>query len=101
MLHPAHPGELLRETLDGIREETGQKLPVSEIAEGLGISRKTLNAILNARQSVTPVMALRLEKAFPNWEAAFWLRVQENYNLAQARRTFVTTGICQFWQTAL
>ncbi len=88
MFHPAHPGELIRETIEGIREETGEKLPIREVAEGLGVSRKTLDAILNGRQSVTPTMALRLEKAFPNTNALFWLRVQENYDLAQAREIF-------------
>lgn len=26
MFDPAHPGELIRETLEGIKEETGEKL---------------------------------------------------------------------------
>lgn len=29
MFNPAHPGELIRETIDGICEETGKKLSVS------------------------------------------------------------------------
>ena len=97
MSNPAHPGELLRETIEGIREETEQKLPIHEVAEGLGVSHKTLDAILNGRRSVTPTMALRLEKAFPNADAAFWLRAQENYDLAQARQIFEPAGIRQFW----
>ena len=101
MFDPAHPGELIRETIEGIREETGEKLPIREVAEGLRVSRKTLDAILNGRQSVTPAMALRLEKAFPNTDAMFWLRVQENYDLAQARRTFEPKGIRQFWQPSI
>ncbi|WKN40808.1 HigA family addiction module antitoxin [Tunicatimonas pelagia] len=98
MFNPAHPGELIRETIEGIREETGEKLPIREVAEGLGVSQKTLDAILNGRQSVTPIMALRLEKAFPNTDAMFWLRAQENYDLAQARQAFEPKGIRQFWQ---
>ena len=101
MFDPAHPGELICETIEGIREETGQKLPIREVAEGLGISRKTLDAIINGRQAVTPAMALRLEKAFPNSDATFWLRVQENYDLARARRTFEPAGIRQFWQPSV
>jgi len=98
MFNPAHPGELIRETIEGIREETGEKLPIREVAEGLGISRKTLDAILNGRQSITPMMALRLEKAFPNTDATFWLRVQENYDLARARESFEPKYVRQFWQ---
>ena len=97
MANPRHPGELLRETLEGVRHETGEKLPVGEVAEGLGVSRKTLDAILNGRQSVTPAMALRLEKAFPTTDAMFWLRAQSHYDLAQARQTPVPTAIRQFW----
>ncbi len=32
---PDHPGELIRETLEGLREETGQKLTIEEVAQGL------------------------------------------------------------------
>ena len=99
--NPAHPGELLRETIEGIREETGEKLPIREVADGLGVSRKTLDAILTGRQSATPTMALRLEKAFPNTDATFWIRVQENYDLAQARETFKPKRIRQFWQPSI
>ncbi|MBK6978128.1 MAG: helix-turn-helix domain-containing protein [Cytophagaceae bacterium] len=64
------PRGLIRETIEGIREETGVKLTQAEIASGLGITRKTLSAILNAKQSVTPEMA-GLENAFPNTSAEF------------------------------
>ena len=100
MFDPAHPGELIRETIEGLREETGAKLTIGEVADGLGISRKTLTAIINCRQSVTPKMALRLEKAFANTTAEFWLRAQENYDLAQERKNFNADGVRNFWQPA-
>jgi|GEM_PF-1998266 len=34
MFNPAHPGELIRETIDGIAEETGKKLTVEEVTQG-------------------------------------------------------------------
>ncbi|MEJ7684394.1 MAG: hypothetical protein WKG06_42420 [Segetibacter sp.] len=40
MFDPAHPGELLRETLESLREETGQKFSIREVAEGLDTTRK-------------------------------------------------------------
>ena len=46
LFDPAHPGELIRETLEGIFEETGKKLTVAEVATGLGTTRKTLSAII-------------------------------------------------------
>ena len=100
MFDPAHPGELIRETLEGLREETGQKLTIEEVAQGLGTTRKTLSAIINGKQSVTPEMALRLEAAFANTTAEFWLKVQENYDLAQARKKVNTTNVRVFWKPA-
>jgi len=59
MFNPAHPGELIRETIEAIREETGEKLTIEEVAHGLATTRKTLSAIINGKQSVTPVMTAR------------------------------------------
>jgi addiction module HigA family antidote len=97
MFDPAHPGELIRETLEGLREETNKKLTIEEVANGLGTTRKTLSAIINGKQSVTPEMALRLGKAF-NTTAEFWLHAQENYDLAQARKTVNTQKVKVFWK---
>jgi addiction module HigA family antidote len=85
MYDPAHPGELIRETIEGLREETGKSLTIEEIAKGLKTTRKTLSAIINGKQSITPEMALKLGKAF-NTAPIFWLHAQENYDLAQARK---------------
>ncbi|MEZ0485783.1 HigA family addiction module antitoxin [Fibrella aquatica] len=98
LFDPAHPGELIRETIDGLREETGQLFTIAEVAAGLGTTRKTLSAIINTKQRVTPEMAIRLATAFPNTTAEFWLTVQENYDLAQARRQVDTSHIRVFWQ---
>jgi len=96
MFDPAHPGELIRETLDGIKEETGNKLTVEQVATGLGTTRKTLSAIINCKQGVSPEMALRLSKAF-NTTAEFWLHAQENYDLAQARKKIDVKHVEVFW----
>lgn len=42
MYHPAHPGEVLKEYLDGIS--------VTAAAEKLGVTRVTLSCILNRNQ---------------------------------------------------
>ena len=98
MLNPSHPGDLIRETIEGLREETETKLTLEEVARGLGTTRKTLSAILNRRQSVTPEMALRLAAAFRNTTAEFWLTVQERYDLAQARKRVSLDDVRVFWE---
>jgi hypothetical protein len=30
MFDPAHPGELIRETIEGLREETGKRLMITQ-----------------------------------------------------------------------
>jgi addiction module HigA family antidote len=100
MFNPSHPGDLIRDTIEGLREETGEKLTLEEVAEGLGTTRKTLSAILNKRQSVTPEMALRLAAAFRNTTAEFWLTMQERYDLALARQRFSVANVRVFWEPA-
>jgi addiction module HigA family antidote len=56
---------------------------VTRLAEILGVSRKAISHIVNERKSVTPAMALRLSRAFPNTSAEFWLNLQRNYDLWQ------------------
>lgn len=98
LFDPAHPGELIRETLDGIFEETGKRFTVEQVATILGTTRKTLSAIINGRSSVSPEMAIRLGAAFPNTTAEFWLGVQEDYNLAQARKRVDASNIRAIWE---
>ena len=96
MHSPAHPGALIRETIDGIIEETGKELTIGEVAEALDTTRQTLSNIINQKTRVTPEMAFKLGKALgPNPE--FWMRVQENYDLAQARKTVNTDKVRVLW----
>jgi addiction module HigA family antidote len=97
MFDPAHPGELIRETLEGLKEETGEKLTVEQVAAGLGTTRKTLSAIINGKQGISPEMALRLSKAF-NTTAEFWLHAQGNYDLSQARKKVDVKQVKVFWR---
>ncbi|MEO5568769.1 MAG: HigA family addiction module antitoxin [Gemmatimonadaceae bacterium] len=81
MHDPPHPGEILR-TL--CFEPLG--LGVSAAAEALGVSRKTLSAILNGRSGISPEMAIRLSIAFDT-TAESWLEQQNHYDLWQARHS--------------
>jgi len=80
MHNPPHPGEVIRELC---LEPLG--LSVTEAAEGLGVSRKTLSAILNGRAGVSPEMALRLSIAFETTPES-WLNQQTQYDLWVARK---------------
>jgi len=81
MRNPAHLGEILKEL---VLDPLG--LSVTDAADHLGVSRKTLSKVLNGRGTVTPEMALRLEMTFGKPDAAHWLRLQNAYDLWQARQ---------------
>jgi addiction module HigA family antidote len=75
---PTHPGGILRrQYIEPL------SLTISELANTLGVSRKTLSKIVNEHGSVTPDMALRLSKAFKT-TPELWLNLQQNYDLWQA-----------------
>lgn len=79
--NPAHPGEILKEL---VIEPLG--LTITQVSENLGISRKTLSKVTNGRGAITPEMAVRLELAFSKPSADHWLRLQNAYDLWQARQ---------------
>ena len=80
MHSPPHPGEILRELCIEPLE-----LTVTDAAAALGVSRKTLSAILNGRAGISPEMAIRLAKAFDT-SAESWLNQQMQYDLFQAHK---------------
>lgn len=81
-MKPAHPGSFIRSE---ILEELG--LSVTRAAEILDVRRATLSALLNEQASLSPEMALRLEKAFgvsmdtllrmQAWHDSYAMRQQE------------------------
>ncbi len=80
MHNPPHPGEVIRELC---LRPLG--LTVTQAATGLGVSRKTLSAILNGRAGISPEMAIRLSLAFDTTSES-WLNQQVQYDLWQAER---------------
>lgn len=72
---PTHPGEMLN-------EEFVKPLGLTQVAlaDAIGLSFQSVNAILNQRRSVTPDVALRLERLF-GMEAQFWLNLQMAWDL--------------------
>ena len=81
MFNPAHPGEILKEfVIDSLG------LTITDVAKHLDVSRKTLSKVLNAKGSITPEMAVRLELAFGKPSADHWLRLQNAHDLWQTRQ---------------
>lgn len=80
MHNPPHPGEVLRELC---LEPLG--ISVTDAAEALGVSRKTLSSILNGRSGISPEMAIRLAKAFDTSPES-WLNQQVQYDLWKAEQ---------------
>jgi len=87
MYNPPHPGEILKELcLEPL------ELTVTRAAEALGVSRKTLSAILNGRAGISPEMAIRLSLAFDT-SAESWLNQQTQYDLWLARQNQQTMKV--------
>jgi antitoxin HigA-1 len=79
-LKPSHPGAFIRtEVID----ELG--LSVSKAAEILGVRRATLSDLLNEKSSLTPEMALRMEKAF-HLNMDMLLRLQAWHDATEMRK---------------
>ena len=80
MHNPPHPGQVLKVLcLEQL------KVTVTEAAKTLGVSRKSLSAILNGRAGISPEMAVRLSIAFDT-SAESWLNQQTQYDLWHAEQ---------------
>ena len=77
-----HPGIILKEDVIDPNQ-----LSIGRAAELLGVSRLTLSKIVNCKGSITPNIALRIEKVFGG-NADFWLRMQRGYDLIEEKQRF-------------
>jgi len=84
---PTHPGNIIKEDY-----LLPLSITIKDMADTLGVSRKTLSKIINEKGAITPDMALRLSRAFDT-TPEFWLNLQKNYDLWQAEH------ISKAWQT--
>jgi len=80
MQNSPHPGKVIREEYLGPLGVT-----VTDAAKALGISRKSLSAILNGRAGVSPEMAIRLSIAFDTTPES-WLTRQMQFDLWQVEQ---------------
>jgi len=90
LAHPSHPGQFIRME---IIESLG--LSITEAAKALGVTRPALSALLNGRASLSPDMALRVEKAFgPRMDTL--MRMQTSHDIARARGRQATIKVRRY-----
>lgn len=77
---PAHPGEVLKGLYLDPMEKT-----ITQAAEDLGVSRRTLSMIINGHLGISAEMALRLSKALGT-TAELWLNMQQHFDLWKVRQ---------------
>lgn len=85
MINPPHPGQSIRV---GCLQPAG--LSVTEAAKMLGVTRQSLNNVINGKTGISADMAIRLSNTFGS-TAETWLRMQMAYDLAQARQRAART----------
>jgi addiction module HigA family antidote len=74
---PPHPGEILQEFYF---EPLG--LTISEAAKKLLITRPNLSSIINGKAGLSPLMAVKLSKAFKT-SPQYWMNIQASHDLWQ------------------
>jgi addiction module HigA family antidote len=78
--NPAHPGGFVKtEIIEPL------ELTVTQAAKVLGVTRPALSTFLHEHSSLSPEMALRIEKAF-GVSMDTLMRMQSSYDIAQARK---------------
>ena len=90
MKNPAHPGRFVKSE---IVEALG--LSVTRAAQVLGVTRPALSALLNERASLSPEMALRIEKAF-GVSMETLMRMQTSYDIARTREREADIKLARF-----
>ena len=93
-LPPNHPGIILKKMFIEERE-----LTITEVAEGLGMARANLSAVVNGHTGISPELAVKLSEAFGN-TPQFWVNLQNNYELWHAEQKIDRNLIKHFYQAS-
>ncbi len=83
---PTHPGQVL---WADVLEPLG--LTVTEAAQRLGVTRKTLSALINGRAALSPEMAVRIARA-TRTSPESWLVMQTRLDLWEAQQKPLDVG---------
>ena len=94
MKNPAHPGGFIKHEIIEPLE-----LTVTAAAAALGVTRAALSTMLNERASLSPEMALRVEKAF-GVSMDTLMRMQNSFDIAQTRKRAGEIRVAQFAGTS-
>lgn len=78
MHNPAHAGEVFKDAIG--------EIGIKELSERLDINIVTLERILSGKQAVTADIAIKFAEFLPNTDADLWLRIQNQYDLWQAKQ---------------
>ena len=87
MKNPPHPGRIVRQECI---EPLG--LTITEAAEHLGVTRQTLDKLVNGKTGISPEMSIRLSMAFGS-SPDMWLGLQMEYDLAKVEKTSKTIKV--------
>ncbi len=90
---PTHPGEILRED---VIKPLG--LTITEAARRLGVTRKTLSALINCKASLSPEMAIKIAQA-TDTSPESWFNMQSKLDLWTASRH--TYKVIEFSENSL
>lgn len=75
MNNPPHPGEFIYETyLEPLH------ISIRDAAKKLAVSPSTFDRLINGKSNISPIMAMRLSKAFGRTPES-WMHMQANYDL--------------------
>lgn len=94
MYNPPHPGETLLELYIKPLD-----LTITETAEALCVTRRTLSELVNGHRSVSTEMAERLAIAFGG-EAITWLNQQVLYDLWVQKKKHKKLSVQQLYKKA-
>ena len=87
MYNPPHPGEIL----NGLWLQPA-KISITEAANALAISQKTLSKIINGQEDLSAEMAVRLSIALGT-SAESWMGHQVSYDLWQIEQHKSALGV--------
>ena len=82
-----HPGTFVRHCVLEPLE-----LNVTDAAARLGVTRAALSNLLNGNASLSPDMAIRLDKAF-GADMETMMRMQNSFDIAEAKKRWDMVGI--------
>jgi antitoxin HigA-1 len=76
-VRPVHPGEVISDVLEDL------EITQTSFAEVLGVSRRTVNEIIQGRRPITVDMAIRIGVALGNGPQ-LWLNLQQKVDIWDA-----------------